>query len=260
MDRKLDALQDTIHNNKSSIKVTLTTILNRLNNLTSLPIQKETTRPGDCTKYPLVEQGHFLANTGYDPPLPLPPVVPPSLQGFRASDIGYFHPGLEVSKEYPAGDIVNVGKDLYYRDVLLFVQQVKHVASIKKIENLSLCLQGSAMQWFASLDSNTQSSMNREHVIFTNKLTIKYRLSPALALNKMHQQHYTMKDAQNLRPADEYIQAMLRYERAAGMIGNGILVQAWQNLHWELQRDVFCPTENTTPDDLVARIDQVAQV
>ena len=87
-----------------------------------------------------VKQGYFIVNTGYDSPLPLSSVVPPSLQVFRASNIEYFHSGLKVFKEYSAGDIINVNKNLYYHDVLLFVQQVKHVTSIKQIENLSLCL------------------------------------------------------------------------------------------------------------------------
>ena len=38
MNRNLNALQDTIYNNKPFIEVTLMTILNHLNNLTSLPI------------------------------------------------------------------------------------------------------------------------------------------------------------------------------------------------------------------------------
>ena len=43
INRKLNALQDTIQDNKSFMKVKLTIILNYLNNLTSLSIQKETT-------------------------------------------------------------------------------------------------------------------------------------------------------------------------------------------------------------------------
>ena len=186
----------------------------------------------------------------YRQPPPDPPVKPLNLQVFQPQDIGFFYPGLPESKDYPVSDVTTVGKDLYYQDVHLFVQQVYCIARIKPVENLSLCLRGSSMQWFATLPLSTQDVLNGDYVKFGATVTNKYQMSPSLAVDKMTQERYSMEDAKNLPPADDYVQAMLRYGRSAGDSNRSSLMRAWKNLAWGLQRNVFCPT-NMTSNELV---------
>ena len=68
-----------------------------------------------------MKQSYVIVNTDYNLPLPLPSVILLSLQEFRASDIEYFYSGLKIFKKYLAGDIININKNLYYYNVLLFV-------------------------------------------------------------------------------------------------------------------------------------------
>jgi hypothetical protein len=65
---------------------------------------------------------------------------------FRASNVGFFDSQLDSF--YGSGDVVQVERDLYYRDVYLFVERVKDVVIMSDVEavqtNLSTCLKGSA--------------------------------------------------------------------------------------------------------------------
>ena len=48
---------------------------------------------------------------------------------WNSADLGYFDPHLE--KSYSEGEIVTVGKDLYFRSIILFVERVRDLATIK---------------------------------------------------------------------------------------------------------------------------------
>ena len=64
---------------------------------------------------------------------------------FKSSDISYFH--FNLSNEHEADDYVIVSnKNTIFRDVYMFVQQVKRVVNIKNVSNcLHLCLRDFAM-------------------------------------------------------------------------------------------------------------------
>lgn len=91
---------------------------------------------------------------GYRQGPPPPPAVTTSspsavvTTAFRAEDIGYFDPHIDDA--YGKGDIVHVGRDVYYRDVRLFLEQAKFIAMVKGpylIRNsLQICLRGNAQQ------------------------------------------------------------------------------------------------------------------
>ena len=73
------------------------------------------------------------------------PVIAVKEELFKPSDIDYFH--LNLSNEHEASDYVIVSsKDTIFRDVYMFVQQVKRIVSVKNVSNrLHLCLRGSVM-------------------------------------------------------------------------------------------------------------------
>jgi hypothetical protein len=65
---------------------------------------------------------------------------------FRASDVGFFDP--QLNPFYDSDDVIQMRRDLYYRDVYLFVERVKNAVIMSGAEavrtNLSACLRGSA--------------------------------------------------------------------------------------------------------------------
>lgn len=108
--------------------------------------EPQTGRNNGYKGYDLEEHG-----SGYYQGPPPPAVMPSSSPAavttsiaFRAEDIGYFDPHLDDA----------YGKDVYYRDVHLFLGQAESIATIKGAylirTNLHICLCGSAQQWYVA--------------------------------------------------------------------------------------------------------------
>ena len=47
-------------------------------------------------------------------------------------DIGFFDPNLSIS--YGEGEVVLIEKELYYRNIILFIKKIKDLAIIKRYE------------------------------------------------------------------------------------------------------------------------------
>ena len=62
-------------------------------------------------------------------------------------DIGFFDLNLSVS--YGEGEVVLIGKELYYRNIILFTKRIEDLVITKRYElvraNLNTCLRGVAL-------------------------------------------------------------------------------------------------------------------
>ena len=164
-----------------------------------------------------------------------PAIDTPRKKEFKPQEIDYFHPELAVTKKQPEGPYVIADKDIIYRDVYMFVQQTKRVRRIKAIASgLHLCLRGLAITWFSCLKDSRQNAICDSLFFFCQALIDKYKQSQSQAFDKLYAKHYTMKDAQRIRPADEYIQNIIRYDRSCDQSVQAVLTLAWKNLNREL--------------------------
>ena len=54
-----------------------------------------------------------------------------------------------LNKSYGKGKVIIVGKDVYYRSVILFIERIKDLASVKGAilvrSNINTCLRGIAL-------------------------------------------------------------------------------------------------------------------
>lgn len=102
-------------------------------------------------------------------PGPSDPPDPPGANGgtntnnnddsrWNAADLGYFDPHLD--KSYGEGEIVTVGKNVYYRSPILFVKRIRDLATVKGAavvrSNLNTALRGSALAWYTVELSNLE--------------------------------------------------------------------------------------------------------
>lgn len=85
---------------------------------------------------------------------------------WNQADLGYFDPHLN-KKAYGPGEIISVGKDIYYRNVILFVQCIQNLVIFKRValvrSNIPTSLHGSALEWYTlKLNDQERESLNKD--------------------------------------------------------------------------------------------------
>ena len=85
-----------------------------------------------------------------------PPPQPASLNNvvsdnkWKAEELGFFDPYLTSS--LGLGDVVTVGKELYYRSVILFIDRIADLVTVKPAAlvraNINICLRKAALSWY----------------------------------------------------------------------------------------------------------------
>ncbi len=80
------------------------------------------------------------------------PLPKTSTERWNQADLGYFDPHLD--RAHGEGEIVLVGKDVYYRNVVLFVQYLQSLVTFRGPAlvkaNIATSLRDSALEWYMS--------------------------------------------------------------------------------------------------------------
>ncbi len=215
-----------------------------------------------------------LMRPGPTPPPPGPPgpagppgpTGPPGVDGssssgnpnWNAKDIGFFDPHLD--KSYGEGDIVTQGSDVYYRNVMLFVERVKDLAAIKGPAivrtNLNTCLRGDAQTWYIETLSNLERIGLRagENGVdeWCSALVSRWKEPTGVALEKLTSEKYTLQDARNRREPAQYVHAVIRHAKGANIdsVANQ-LTFVRQGIAPELRVFIDPPTPTTTVSEYV---------
>lgn len=110
----------------------------------------------------MIEKSLFLKDSSLTtlPPNPnssakmsTPPDNPTkTAERWNQADLGYFDP--HPDKAHGEEEIVSVGKNIYYKNVVLFVQRLQSLATFKGAAlvkaNIATSLRGSALEWYIS--------------------------------------------------------------------------------------------------------------
>ena len=128
-----------------------------------------------------------------------------STERWNQADLGYFDPHLD--RAYGEGEIVSVGKDVYYRNVVLFVQRLQNLvtfwgATLVKV-NIATSLRGSALEWYTSeLSDFNRDTLNNEPGVksWINTLSHRFKIPTSVALGLLTDETYTLDDARTRRP------------------------------------------------------------
>lgn len=130
---------------------------------------------------------------------------------WNPADLGYFDPHLD--KSYGEGEIVIVGKDLYFRNAILFVERVRDVATVKGDAtvrtNLNTALRGAALKWYTAELSNLERTGLRNDPRgvdeWCNALLARFKELPGVALSNLTIEKYTLADARAKREPVDYV-------------------------------------------------------
>lgn len=141
----------------------------------------------------------------------------PQMERWNHADLGYFDPYLD-EKVHGPGDVVSVVKDVYYRNVVLFVQRIQNLVTFKGAtlvrSNIPISLYGSALEWYTSkLDNQERESLNKDADIdnWISMLSQHFKVPTSVALDFLTSKSYSLDDAQRRRPPAQYVRAIIWY-------------------------------------------------
>lgn len=122
-----------------------------------------------------------------------------STERWNQADLSYFDSQLDMA--HREGEIISVGKDIYYRNVMLFVQRFQSLVIFKRAAlvkaNVTTSLQGSTLEWYTSeLSDFNHDALNNNPRIksWINTLFHRLKVPTSVALGLLTDESYLLKD------------------------------------------------------------------
>lgn len=114
--------------------------------------------------------------------------------------LGYFD--LHLNMAYRKKKVITVGRNIYYQNIVLFVQRIRDLIVFKGADlvkaNLATSLQGSALEWHTFKLDNTNCEnlcTNQGVMTWLKTLNRHFKISIRLALGLLVDEKYTIADA-----------------------------------------------------------------
>lgn len=154
---------------------------------------------------------------------------------------------------------MSVGKNVYYRNVVLFTQCIQNLVTFKSAilvkANIATSLQGSALECYTSeLDDHEREGLNRDPginnwiAIFSERLKVLTNVALGLLTIKS----YSLDDAQRRRPPAQYVRAIIRLGIGCNIVDIvNQLFFAYQRLAPELRFFIPPPTSATKASNFI---------
>ncbi|KAI1451236.1 hypothetical protein F4805DRAFT_474657 [Annulohypoxylon moriforme] len=170
------------------------------------------------------------------------------LDGWSIRDIGYFHPDLD-SVAVGTSDVVTIGKEVHWRSVYLFIQQVRAQRNspaktdqiTKKFPQL---LRGRAQLWWTSVvsDEEHEKCLNdNEHAL--SLLYNEFKTPTYQAMESWRQARYTKDDCLKGQDFKDWGMNLARSCRALNMVDPTLLnLTIYNSVDHEL-RVILAPPE-----------------
>lgn len=190
-----------------------------------------------------------------------------SQEKWNQADLGYFDPHLDT-KAHGVGEVVSVGKDVYYRNVVLFVQRIQNLVTFKGAAlvkaNIATSLRGSALKWYTSeLNEFDRDALNNDPGMksWINTLSQGFKIPTSIALGLLTDKTYSLEVAQRRRPPAQYVRAIMRHGIGCNIkeVANQLSF-AYRGLSPELRVFVTPPTQSTKAADFIRTLEEKQEV
>ena len=189
-----------------------------------------------------------------------------SIERWNQADLGYFDPYLD--RAYGEGEIVSVGKDVYYRNVVLFVQRLQSLVTFRGASlvkaNIATSLRGSALEWYTSELSDFNCDMlNNDPGMksWVNTLSHRFKVPTSVALDLLIDETYTLDDVRTRRSPTQYVRAIMRHGIGCNIVNvANQLSFAYRCLVSELRVFISPPTESTKAADFICALEEKQEV
>jgi hypothetical protein len=172
---------------------------------------------------------------------------------FRASNVRFFDSQLNFF--YDSDDVVQVKRDLYYRDVYFFVERIKDVVIMFDVEvvrtNLSTCLRESTQMWYtedlSDLKKKTLRTLNESADHWCNVLLKKFKKFVASTLNYLTIERYILDDVRVNRNISSFVFQMMRHAKIVNIVDlHDQLIWIYNAIVSKLIKDINSFDENIT--------------
>ena len=189
-----------------------------------------------------------------------------STERWNQADLGYFDPHLD--RAHGEGEIVSVGKDVYYRNVVFFIQRLQSLvtfrgAALVKV-NIATSLRGSALKWYRSELSNfDHDTLNNDPGVksWVNTLSHRFKVPTSVALGLLTDETYSLNDAWARQPPAQYVRAIMRHGIGCNIIDvANQLSFAYRGLAPELRVFISPLTESTKVADFICALEEKQEV
>ena len=182
------------------------------------------------------------------------------------ADLGCFDPHLD--KAYGEDEIVSVGKDVYYRNVMLFVQHLQSLVTFRGAAlvkaHIATSLRGSALELYTSdLSDFDRDALNNDLGVksWVNTLSHHFKVPTSVALSLLTDETYFLDDAQAQRPPAQYVRAIMQHGIGCNIVDiANQLSFAYRGLAPELRVFVSPPTESTKVADFIRTLEEKQKV
>ncbi len=224
----------------------------------------------------MIEKSLLLQESPSTTPPPDPDASPKALpaadsllkaiEKWNQADLGYFNPHLD--RAHGEGEIVSLGKDVYYRNVVLFVQRLQslvtfRVAALVKA-NIATSLRGSVLEWYTSeLSDFDHNALNNDLGVksWVNTLFHCFKVSTSVALGLLTDETYSLDDASARRPPAQYVCTIMRHGIGCNIVDiANQLSFAYRGLAPELRVFVSLPTESMKAADFICTLEEKQEV
>ena len=186
---------------------------------------------------------------------------------FRPQDVEFFDFILDES--YGPGDVVQIKRDVYYRNVYLFVERIKNAVNMYTAEkvrsSLSSCLKKTVQIWYteglSDLKKKILRSLNIEVEKWCDALIKKFKQSVSSALQSFSSESYSLDDLKNKRDMSSFVFAIMRHAKAANIADvHGQLIWIYNAIASELARDIDSPKETISVSIFFKQFDNKREI
>ena len=149
-------------------------------------------------------------------------------------------------------------KNIYYRNVHVFIERVRQMIIILSLElvrrNLSFCLRETALDWHISklIEDNRRLLIYEEEVDeWARKLVERFKKSFSTIMIILLRERYDMNDARKNREPRKYAQIIIRTAKSIEIISIfNQLYMIYNELNVKFQRDLVWSTQDTILNSL----------
>ena len=159
--------------------------------------------------------------------------------------------------------VINLEKHVFYKNVYVFVNRLKNVASLRDeniLRNIIFqCLRDTTLIWHSTELSNVEKSIYRE-MSFDNWCTIlikRFKEKTFTALINIHFTKYILDDVRNQKNSKVFAQNIFRHVKIANMTSTyNQLCIIWNNFNWQFRQHISQFKKSTIIQFFLKQLDE----